>query len=135
MSSEKNPINVELSLLICLVYLINFERRCIIVKTKFWTLQPKGQRWQKAVITTSLIIFMGGGLLFGAINMIEATQINKSVCDNHRSISECPPGGQTPFFQCPDLNRIGTGCIPREKKPICPSLPNFNTTCPLDAAE
>ena len=105
------------------------------MKTKFLTLQPKMRRWQKAAITTVLIVFMSGVLLFGTIKMIDATQIGTSVCDNHRIISECPPGGQAPFFQCPDLNRIDADCIPREEKPICPSIPNFNTTCPLDAAE
>ena len=105
------------------------------MKTKFWTLQSKGQRWQKAAIITVLIFFVGSGMLFGAIKMIDATQIDKSVCDNHRIISECPPGGQAPFFQCPDMNRTDAGCILREERPICPSIPNFNTTCPLDAAE
>ena len=99
------------------------------------TRQPKIQRWQRAAIITTLAIFMCGGTLFGTIKMIDTIQIGPSVCDNRRIIVKCIPDGQAPFFQCPDLNRIGTGCIPREGSPICPSILNFNTTCPLDTAE
>lgn len=81
------------------------------MKKKLWTLQLKVPRWQKAAITIILIIFMCGGLLFGTIKMIDATQTEISDCEQFRS-----------------------ECVPREQSPICPNL-NLKPTCPLDAAK
>ena len=46
----------------------------IIVKKKLYTLQPKKQRWRKIGIATALIVFIGAGLFFGTIKIVDATQ-------------------------------------------------------------
>ena len=79
------------------------------MKTKFWTLQPKMRRWQKAAVMTILIIFIGGGLLIGA----NAIKINTE---------------STPL--CPQ--RTEPDCIKDMPKPICP--PQQRVPCPLDSA-
>ncbi len=94
--------------------------------TEQGTPKPKKQRWRKVVVITALTVFMGGGLLFGTIKMIDATQADTQDCQRIRS--ECVPRGPKPI--CP--KRIGSECIPRGPKPICP---NPGPTCPLDAAK
>lgn len=76
------------------------------------TRQPKKQRWWMLGITLALIVFVGGGLLIGA----------NAIKSNTESTLLCPL-------------RTKPECIKDMPKPICPSIPNFNTTCPLDAAE
>ena len=58
------------------------------------TPQPKGQRWRKICITTALIILIGGGLLFGAIKRITATQ-TETVCLHPHSKSHCTLSGDS----------------------------------------
>ncbi len=69
----------------------------------------KKQFWLKIGLTTLLIVFMGGGLLFGTIKMIDVTQADTFDCERSRS-----------------------ECVPRGPKPICP---NTLPPCPLDAAK
>ncbi|RKU16697.1 hypothetical protein C6501_05180 [Candidatus Poribacteria bacterium] len=71
----------------------------------------KTQFWLKIGLTALLIVFMGVGLLFGTIKMIDVTQADT--------------------FDC---KRIRLDCIPRGEKPICPDM-NLTPRCPLDAAK
>ena len=73
--------------------------------------KPKKHRGRKIGLTVTLIVFIGGGLLFGAIKMIDATQADTPDCEQ----------------------QIKSECVPRGPKPICPNL-NATPPCPLDAA-
>ncbi len=52
------------------VYLTNFNGECIILKTKLL----------KVGLTTTLIVFISDGILFGTIKMIDGTQTESSAC-------------------------------------------------------
>ncbi|MCE2400662.1 hypothetical protein J4G08_07195 [Candidatus Poribacteria bacterium] len=81
------------------------------MKNKFWKLQPKKQRWRKIGLTTALITFIGGGLLFGTIKIIDATQTETPIC----------------------VERTKPDCIKDMPEPICP--PQYQRVpCTLDAA-
>ena len=71
------------------------------MKTKFLKLR----------LTTLLIVFMGGGLLFGTIKMIDVTQADTFDCE-----------------------RIRSECVPRGPKLVCPNM-NLTPRCPIDAAK
>ena len=81
------------------------------MKKEFWTLQPKKQRWRKMGFTVALIVFMVGGLLFGTIKMIDATQTETPAC----------------------LERTKPDCIKDMPPPICPPQQQ-RVPCPLDTA-
>ena len=81
------------------------------MKKKLWTLQPKKQRWRKIGLTAVLIAFIGGGLLFSTIKMIDATQTETPAC----------------------MERTKPDCIKDMPKPVCP--PQQRVPCPLNAAE
>ena len=83
------------------------------MKTKFWTLQLKKQRWRKFGVTLVLLVLFGSGLLFGTIRMIDATQTANPPCEQ-RTVPDCIDNGQKP-----------------EQGLICP---NLRTLCPLDTA-
>ncbi len=72
----------------------------------------KKQLWQKIGLTTALIVFMVGGLLFGTIKMIDATQTETPAC----------------------VERTKPDCIKDMPPPICPPQQQ-RVPCPLDAAE
>lgn len=76
------------------------------MKTKLYSSQLKKQRWQKLGIATALIVFIGGGFLFGTIKMIDATKIE----------THCQQWAK------PDCNKKG-----QEKQP-CPQ-PNDPNRC------
>lgn len=57
----------------------------------------------KVGLTTVLIVFMGGGLLFGTIKIIDVTQADTPDCEQQIK-SECGPRGERPI--CPHLNPI-----------------------------
>ena len=75
------------------------------------TPKPKKQRWRKVGIITALIVFIGGGLLFGAIKMIDATQAETPDC----------------------VERTRLDCIKDMPPPICPPQQQ-HVPCQLDAA-
>lgn len=79
------------------------------MKTKYWTLQLKKQRWRKLGITLALIVFVGSGLLFGA----------DAIKSNTESTLHCTQQTE------PD-------CPKDMPKPICP--PQQRVPCPLDSA-
>ena len=82
------------------------------MKKKLWKLQPKKQRWRKIGFTVALIAFMGGGLLFGTIKMIDATQTETPAC----------------------MERTRPDCIKDMPPPICP--PQYQRVpCQMDASE
>ncbi len=58
----------------------------------------KTQLWQKIGLTTALIVFMVGGLLFGTIKMIDATPTEVPAC----------------------VERTKPDCIKDMPPPICP---------------
>lgn len=74
------------------------------------TPKPKKQRWRKIGFTMALIVFMGGGLLFGTIKMIDATQTEVPAC----------------------IERTRPDCIPKTERPPCPKPKRL---CTLKAAE
>ena len=86
-----------------LLSLKNFNGGDIIVKTKLL----------KVGFTTAFIVFIGGGLLFSTITIIDATQTEVPTCIE-----------QTRH----DCNKIG------QERPICPNL-NPIPRCPMDAAK
>ena len=81
------------------------------MKKKLWTLQPKKQRWRKIGLTAAVIVFMGAGLLFSIIKMINATQTETPAC----------------------MERTKPDCIKDMPPPICPPHQQ-RVPCPLDAA-
>lgn len=82
------------------------------MKKKLWKLQPKKQWWRKIRFATALIAFIGGGLLFGTIKMIDATQTETPTC----------------------VERTKPDCIKDMPPPICPPQQQ-RVPCPLNAAE
>ncbi len=69
----------------------------------------------KVSIIMALTVFIGSGLLYGAIKTIDATQIENSPSCEQRTVPDCPYDGQKP-----------------ESGLICP---NPRTPCPLDIPE
>ena len=68
--------------------------------------KPKKHRGRKIGLTMALIVFIGGGLLFGAIKMIDATQADQS---------PCVP--QWPKLEC--IKEVGPQPICPNQKPPC----------------
>ncbi|MDE0314714.1 MAG: hypothetical protein OXM61_07430 [Candidatus Poribacteria bacterium] len=65
--------------------------------------QPEKQGWQEIGFTTALIVFIGGGLLFGTIKMLDATQTKVSDCVE-QTRAECNEDIQEP--PCPEPKRL-----------------------------
>ncbi|RKU12738.1 hypothetical protein C6501_10685 [Candidatus Poribacteria bacterium] len=87
---------------------------------------------KKRIFTiTTLIVFMTGGLLFGAIKMIDITQSDTPPCQQQPK-PECFPRGEKPVCPLPNPKWQKPDCFPRGERPVCP-LPN-PTPCPLESA-
>ena len=67
------------------------------------SLQLKKQDWREIGFITALIVFIGGGLLFGTIKMLDATQTKVSDCVEQKR-AECNKDIQEP--PCPEPKRL-----------------------------